>query len=234
MARGAMRLVSVLLFAIAAVDSQVAPSALPSALPRAWPTPLPSSLPSALPSPLPSPLPSALPRNGCKRGLAGRGDGSLACDACPGGRVPSAGTCFAGMNKSLTASYGGSCYYVASAAKWTHAEQECTRAGGHLACVNDETEATFLVDWVRGTALTTTFWIGLNDRGNEWAYDWSNPRCCSNYRRWEVQRLTNSDGTTSVLREPAGSDAATDGGTIRTRCVHMSTEAGINKLYDSA
>ncbi|KAH8051224.1 hypothetical protein JL722_10923 [Aureococcus anophagefferens] len=150
------------------------------------------------------------------------------------------GVCFAelGLGANASRQLGGSCYYYSpGATKWTTAEQICDRLGGHLACVNDETEATFLADWVRSPYGPTAFWIGLNDRGNEQAYDWSNKKCCSNYRRWDVavSTTTNADGSEekTVTRQPEGPTAVdTAGGLKRARCVTMGVNAGLNKLFD--
>ena len=39
--------------------------------------------------------------------------------------------------------FEGSCYYYNQfGAKWTNAEASCVSIGGHLACLNDETEVT--------------------------------------------------------------------------------------------
>jgi len=174
----------------------------------------------------------------CGRGRLLGPDGS--CGVCGAGTVPAQGVCFAelGLGANASRQLGGSCYYYSpGATKWTTAEQICDRLGGHLACVNDETEATFLADWVRSPYGKPAFWIGLNDRGNEQAYDWSNKKCCSNYRRWDVavSTTTNADGSEekTVTRQPDGPTAVdTAGGLKRARCVTMGVSAGLNKLFD--
>jgi len=158
-----------------------------------------------------------------------------ACAQCPGGSVPSRGNCFAGTpyaDSPWAAEFEGSCYlFVNSGVKWTDAEANCRELGGHLACLNDETEASWIVDYGRGVGVTE-MWIGLNDRGNDKAYSWSNTKCCSSYRKWNVDHVEGSEGASMTTREPTGDVAGEDSTTQRSRCVRMSANAGLNKLYD--
>lgn len=139
---------------------------------------------------------------------------SDACDTCPGGRVPANGACFTGTELASTIdnetgeivhargvrSWGGSCYFFEAQfpSYWTDAERSCKELGGHLVCLSGQTEAK----WVAGTGTNLyelpEFWIGLNERGNMRAYDWTNSHCCSDYRNWYV----TADGDGGTTREP--------------------------------
>lgn len=139
---------------------------------------------------------------------------SDSCDLCPPGRVPANGACFTGTELASSIdnvtgevvhakgvrSWGGSCYFFQAQfpSYWTNAERSCKELGGHLVCLGGQTEAK----WVAGTGANmydlSNFWIGLNERGNMRAYDWTNGRCCSDYRNWYV----TADGEGGTTREP--------------------------------
>ena len=149
--------------------------------------------------------------------------------------MPAGGVCFAFAELDPSESVfqrGDSCYvYGRGAKKWRSAEGRCEALGGHLTCLNDQTEASFIVDTVLGLmgldpiAAPSSFFIGLNHRGNEGAFDWADPDCCSNYRKWDVSRHTDANtGSTTVTRQAVE----------RTRalaCVTANVYAGVHNLY---
>ncbi|XP_078660072.1 uncharacterized protein LOC144904802 [Branchiostoma floridae x Branchiostoma belcheri] len=53
--------------------------------------------------------------------------------------------------------------------KWTQAESRCTQVGAHLASVRTAQENEF----IRSHSAARTIWIGLNDRGTEGTFKWT-------------------------------------------------------------
>ena len=161
----------------------------------------------------------------CPQGKAGNGT----CETCPAGRVPNEGRCFGGgaVPRNRIRSFDGSCYFFSEAEEtWTKAERECLKLGGHLVVFNGHTEADEVARL--GEILhTEDFWIGLNERGNKKAFDWSNPNVCSDYRNWGIGAITcsNCDNKeNNQAREPTD-----DSGKESYRCVRSDRDA---RLYD--
>mmetsp|Transcript_19508 Transcript_19508/g.29648 ORF Transcript_19508/g.29648 Transcript_19508/m.29648 type:complete len:1070 (+) Transcript_19508:75-3284(+) len=155
------------------------------------------------------------------------------CKKCPPGTVPDLGICFLGTEYESSISNGstvhnyyvrqmdGSCYLFAqNSVYWTSAERDCYRLGGHLVVYNGQNEANAVASTFAFDFSISDFWIGLNERGNEKAFDWTNKKQCSDYRNW--QTTSTSDG--SETREPT-EDIELES----YRCVRSDSNA---KLYD--
>ncbi|MCB9532060.1 MAG: DUF4215 domain-containing protein [Myxococcales bacterium] len=103
----------------------------------------------------------------CDDGNAAAGDG---CDRCR------RETCGAGWIRGAF----GRCYRVEPARGWTDQRSACRGAGGDLATINNERENDWIVYMLD---LSAAAWIGLNDRGWEGTYEWSNGEDAG-YRHW--------------------------------------------------
>lgn len=80
------------------------------------------------------------------------------------------------------------CYLFAEATRsWTDARDDCRTWGGELVRIDDARENTWMT-FLRG--LSADAWIGLNDRGEEDAFDWvgnDDP----GYRNWQSGQPNN-------------------------------------------
>ena len=102
---------------------------------------------------------------------------------------------------------GNSLYTVASGPRWSEAEQEANRLGGHLVTVNSSEENQWLIDTfsslvsfngVMGSrsgsaAYTPRAWIGLSDKEKEGAYKWSSGQSLTYFEPSRGYQLTGNN-----------------------------------------
>jgi hypothetical protein len=102
---------------------------------------------------------------------------------------------------------GNSLYTVTSGPRWSEAEQDANRLGGHLVTVNSSEENQWLIDTfsslisfngVMGSksgaaAYTPRAWIGLSDKEKEGEYKWSSGQNLTYFEPSRGYQLTGSN-----------------------------------------
>ena len=76
---------------------------------------------------------------------------------------------------------GNSLYTIVDGPSWTQAENEAKRLGGNLVTINDSTENSWLTNKFEDGLQR--FYIGLNDKKENQAYEWSSGQS-SSYTNW--------------------------------------------------
>ncbi|XP_052759877.1 macrophage mannose receptor 1-like [Mya arenaria] len=77
-----------------------------------------------------------------------------------------------------------SCYELLhNKVTWSHAEQLCKQAGGHLANIGDASEQAYIQDFMMMHNPTNAVWIGLNDHYTEGHFHWTNGAAVT-YTNW--------------------------------------------------
>jgi len=89
----------------------------------------------------------------------------------------------------------GRTYHLLDQSSWTEVEAEAISLGGHLATVNDASEATWLGETFgsSGVGIDKNLWIGFNDVAVEGSFEWSSGEPIT-YTNWALGEPNNADG----------------------------------------
>ena len=83
--------------------------------------------------------------------------------------------------------FGGYCYFTSSTcASWLTAESNCSSMSSSLVTVHNQEENVYIQHWHNGERC----WIGLNDRGVEGSFVWTNKEV-SSFRFWASRQPNN-------------------------------------------
>ncbi|MBX9627946.1 MAG: putative Ig domain-containing protein, partial [Gemmataceae bacterium] len=85
-------------------------------------------------------------------------------------------------------------YYLLAPSRWTDAEADAVRIGGHLATVRNQAENDWLyTQFARFGGIDRGLWIGLNDAATEGVYTWASGENPS-YQNWGAEEPRNQNG----------------------------------------
>jgi hypothetical protein len=117
------------------------------------------------------------------------GDASIGGDGAPVAHCDGTadGTC-----PCVVYEHGGSRYLrCPDTTTWQEAHDDCTRFGYELVHIDDQAEQDYI--WTTVAGEVGDYWIGLNDRGTEGEYVWSDGET-SDYVTWGPAEPDNGNG----------------------------------------
>ncbi|XP_041658579.1 macrophage mannose receptor 1-like [Cheilinus undulatus] len=110
------------------------------------------------------------------------------------GRAPSPPQIEQGFCPSPWIPYNGHCFHLNRQTQtWSGAQRECRREGGDLVSIRNVEDQSFVISQL-GYASTDELWIGLNDKGTEGLFDWSDHSAVT-FTSWEFGKPSVSTDT---------------------------------------